>query len=564
MKKRFIFNFIVIALTTSIIVGFFSYQQQKKMLMTDLGEKLLAIANSAAVCIDGDIHKEFRAGDENTEQYLTSIETLREIQERTGVAYLYTMKKTGDIIQFVLDADPEEPAAIEEEYEIDGAEQEMEWAFNGKAAYNPVPYTDQWGTFISAYAPIYDSGGKVTAILGVDISAEKVLNAQRKLLWEILLLSVPAILLALFIAYKLANSLSKPIKTMVMAIEDIAENGGDLTKQVEIHTGDELEQMGNATNKVLSTIAGIIKEIDQTVNILMDNMNHQEEIAGHVKDSTNQVAASIDQLATGAVTQAKSAEKAHASLETISTHIDDVSGAIITLNEETKEVEKNVLQGSQIVNQVVSQMREIKETFENTKSAVAQLGQRSEEINSIVKVINEIADQTNLLALNAAIEAARAGEQGKGFAIVAEEVRKLAEQSQASVGNITELVTQIQKETTATVAAMDIGTEEALKGSSIVSEAESAFGKIRQGIEKVSKKLEGINALNARIGSESSGVVQEVANMAKVTQENSAEIQSVNSIALEQQQLVQRISLSVQDLNKVIQQLSEVLNKFTV
>lgn len=564
MKKRFIIYFIVIALATSMIIGFFSYQQQKKMLMADLGEKLLAIANSAVVCVDGDVHQQLQPGDEVTEKYQNSVQKLRKIQENTGVAYLYTMKKEGDSLQFVLDADPEDPGAIGEEYEVEGLEEEMESAFSGKSAYNPDPYTDQWGTFISAYAPIQDSNGKIVAILGVDLAVDNVFAAQKKLMFEILLLFIPAILLALGIGYKLANSLSKPIKTMVAAIEDIAENGGDLTKQVEINTGDELEQMGNATNKVLSTIAGIVKEIGSTVNILNDTMHHQEQIAGQVKESTNQVVASIDQLASGAGEQAQSADKAHASLEAITNNINSISGAIHRLNEETIEVKENVLQGNKMVNQVVSQMNEITGTMDKTKVAVSQLGQRSAEINKIIQVINEIAEQTNLLALNAAIEAARAGEQGRGFAVVADEVRKLAEQSQSSVGSITDLVTQIQKDTTETVSKMELGTEEAQKGSQLVVEAEAAFNKIQKGIETVSRQLEEINQINETIGAESHGVVREVANMATVTQENTAGIQQVNAIALEQQQQIQGISSSVQDLHNVIQQLNQVLNKFTI
>lgn len=564
MKKKLILNFIIIALATSTIIGFFSYQQQKKTLMADLGGKLLAIANSSVVFIDGDTHGKLQPGDENSSEYQTVVDSLRSVQERTGVAYLYSMKLNGDKLEFVLDADPEEPAAIGEEYEIEELEKEMESAFGGQAAYNPVPYTDEWGTFISAYAPISNSQGQTVGILGVDLSIESVLAAQKQLFVEIVLLVIPVILLALLIGYKLAGSLTKPINTMVQAIEDLAENGGDLTKQLVIETGDELETMGNATNKVLSTIAGIVKEIDETVNILSDTTQHQGRIADDARETSTQVAASLIQLVNGAEEQAVSAEKAHQSLEAIARNIDNISGAIHKLNAETAIAEENVLHGSEKVRHVVTQMKEIRDTMEIAKTSITQLGKRSEEINTIVQVINEIANQTNLLAFNASIEAARAGEQGKGFAVVAEEVRKLAEQSRHSVGNITELVTQIQKNTADTVSKIETGSEETSKGSLLVVEAEAAFGKIQESIKTIGQQLGEINSLNDTIGSESKGVVKEVANMASITQENTAGIQEVNAIAQQQQEFVEGINASAQDLNTVITQLNQVLNKFVI
>ncbi|MDF2930529.1 MAG: methyl-accepting chemotaxis sensory transducer [Anaerospora sp.] len=185
--------------------------------------------------------------------------------------------------------------------------------------------------------------------------------------------------------------------------------------------------------------------------------------------------------------------------------------------------------GGTLVDSAQSQMDNINQTVQSSAQVVGRLGERSVQISEIVDTITELAEQTNLLALNAAIEAARAGEQGRGFAVVADEVRKLAEKSAEAAKHIAQLIKEIQSETNQAVTAMNSGTAEAKRGAQVVSEAGAAFHDIAQMIATITAKVTDITQTTNQLSIGSQAIVTAVQSIDTITKSTSAETQSVSA-----------------------------------
>jgi len=202
-----------------------------------------------------------------------------------------------------------------------------------------------------------------------------------------------------------------------------------------------------------------------------------------------------------------------------------------TLNETAEKTREAARKGEGAVEQTVKGMDSIKIKVFETAKKIRDLGEHSQQIGEIVQVIDDIAEQTNLLALNAAIEAARAGEHGKGFAVVADEVRKLAERSGKATKEIAELIGNIQKVTGEAVAEMEAGTSEVEQGAGLAVDAGNALKEILQNVEDTYRQIQNISAASEQISASSHEVVSTVNNVSSVTEQNTAATEEMSASA---------------------------------
>lgn len=209
-------------------------------------------------------------------------------------------------------------------------------------------------------------------------------------------------------------------------------------------------------------------------------------------------------------------------------------------------------------------MISIWKTVDNSAQVVAELGERSKEIEQIVEAISGIASQTNLLALNAAIEAARAGEQGRGFAVVAEEVRKLAEQSQEAAKQIAKLISDIQGKTGEAVTAMVNGTQEVRRGTEVVDQAGRAFKDINGHVQEVAGIAQGTADGLIRLTAESQQILEGILDVKRTSQEISGQTQTISAASEEQSASVEEIAHSSQHLANLADQLQIIVAKFNL
>ncbi|WP_374703467.1 methyl-accepting chemotaxis protein [Bacillus sp. Marseille-P3661] len=230
--------------------------------------------------------------------------------------------------------------------------------------------------------------------------------------------------------------------------------------------------------------------------------------------------------------------------------------------EQSQTTVSEARQGEKAIEAAVNQMDLINISVKKLASTISLLGEKSQQIDEILKVITTISDQTNLLALNAAIEAARAGEHGKGFAVVADEVRKLAEQSQASAKKITELIREIQTDTDQTLEAMKVGTKDVESGLTLVHNTGATFKNILAASEKVAAQIEEMSSVAEQISASTEQVTASVEEMAIIAATNANGTHVISVSADEQVKSLKEITLVSDALKSMAVELEQLISKF--
>jgi methyl-accepting chemotaxis protein len=303
-------------------------------------------------------------------------------------------------------------------------------------------------------------------------------------------------------------------------VRSIAE--GDLTTSIETETGD-----------TTSLLAGM----KQMQVALHDVIGQIHQAAARLGDASQSLASTAEQVAQGSSHQSDSASSIAASVEEMTVSINFVTDSAKSAHALADEARKFSIEGAKHVQETVGEINTISGSVENSTHAVRVLGEQSQKISGIVGVIREIADQTNLLALNAAIEAARAGEQGRGFAVVADEVRKLAEKTTSSTQEISTMIGEIQQGTQTAVKHMELGTSQVEKGVTVAAATGEAMNSIEAGAVKVLAAVDEISTALQEQATASNQISQGVERIAQMTEENSAAVNEVSRAAGELQKL---------------------------
>lgn len=341
--------------------------------------------------------------------------------------------------------------------------------------------------------------------------------------------------LAVLLGFFIAHQLTAPLKQAVGLAKAIAD--GDLTSHLDMERGDETGQLAAA------------------MNTMAERLNRL--IAGVAENST-QVAAAAGQLTANAEQMATGAEEVAAQTGTVATASEEMAATSteIALNctsaaQEAKNASDTATQGSAVIRETVHEMSLIAERVRETAKTVESLGARSDQIGEIIGTIEDIADQTNLLALNAAIEAARAGEQGRGFAVVADEVRALAERTTKATKEIGAMIKAIQQETKGAVVSMEQGVREVERGTAEATQSGEALHEILDKISSVTLQVNQIataaeqqTATTSEISNNIQQITTVVQDTARGAQETAAASRQLSQLSDELQRLIGQFRLA--------------------
>jgi len=331
---------------------------------------------------------------------------------------------------------------------------------------------------------------------------------------------------------KLRTSMLEPVNEARSVLELMAH--GDFTKKMTGNYKGEYENIKNDVNKVAVSLNEIIGKV--------------KEGADELASSAEQISSSTVEMAAGASEQSSQTYEVVSSIEEMTHTITDSTKNAGVASEKAREAGEKARNGGKVVEETINGINRIAEVVSASALTIEELGKSSDQIGEIIKVINEIADQTNLLALNAAIEAARAGEHGRGFAVVADEVRKLAERTTGATNEITSMIQRIQEDTSGAVVAIDKGKKEVEKGKELAGDAGEALKEIISNTDEVSQLIAHLATASEEQNATSQQISSNVEMISKVTQ------QSTES--------TEQISRAAENLNKLTINLQSAVNQF--
>lgn len=305
--------------------------------------------------------------------------------------------------------------------------------------------------------------------------------------------------------------LQKNVGIVISAMEKFSN--GDLTVQIPIERTDEIGKLQQSFNRAVSNIRTIIQQINDAM----------ENTATAVTEINKEAA----QLTATANTQSQHVMGTVSAIEQMTQTIHSNASSTSQAAQTASGSEKFAQEGGAVMQRTLAKIRQIAELVNSSAETVESLGKRGSEIGAITSVINEIADQTNLLALNAAIEAARAGEQGRGFAVVADEVRKLAERTAKATKQIEQMIREMQEETNRSVTMIQRGQIEAHEGMELADKAGFALTQIVNSVREVQASINQIAAASEEQSTTSSEITQSMLMMAKTVEQSSSGIESI-------------------------------------
>ncbi|MEE3807324.1 methyl-accepting chemotaxis protein [Lysinibacillus fusiformis] len=349
------------------------------------------------------------------------------------------------------------------------------------------------------------------------------------------------------------------IKTAVQRAE-----AGELNFSVDYNSKDEFGILSTSLNRMIAQLRDLIGQVKQSSEHMVAFSTELTASTEQTNSASEHIATVTLDIASGSEHQVRTIIETEDIVTQMVQDVQTIESNSTSVSEAAIHAEQISVDGNEIIKNAVQQMDKIQTSIDNLNNVIFGLGDRSSEIGQIVEVITSIAEQTNLLALNAAIESARAGENGKGFAVVSEEVRKLAEESSLSAQRISVLIDGIQTETNRAVESMQFTTNEVVIGMNSVNTAGEAFKKIQHATKQVSVQVQGISTSVEHMAIEMNNMTDSMKQINGIAQSSAEGTQNISAATEEQLASMEEITASTFTLSKMAEELQNKTNMFKV
>lgn len=386
-------------------------------------------------------------------------------------------------------------------------------------------------------------------------------NNIRNIILVIALIGVVILFLANYI---LLNWQLKPLNKLINSFEQLAAGklGENILITKTVDKDDEIGKLSKSFNNMVDQFKDVIQNINLASDEVEESSGHLKVVSTEVGNVSTQVAQSINEVASGADNQAASVENINHRIQSLAKDIEKLKDSNQEVETLADQMEDAAAGGKIEMDKVSKQMQKFRNAIQEVAAGISNLESISDEIDEILNIINNIAEQTNLLALNAAIEAARAGEAGRGFSVVADEIRELAEESVSSAGEIRKLVEDVKSETKTASVRMTEGINEIQNGEEVVGSAENSFADIEQKIKNAAAGIDSSIKIVADVDRYSEEIVGEVSEIASISEQTSANTEEVAAASEEQNASIEEIISLADSLAEMSANLNSLVNKF--
>lgn len=378
------------------------------------------------------------------------------------------------------------------------------------------------------------------------------------LLWATIIITIATIILS----FVLARMITKPIMNLLRIAEKVAD--GDLREKIDTKRKDEFGRLIIAFNTMVDKLKALVINIQKGSNHVVEASEYLKISSEETGRASEEIAQSMIQISTGS----EDSMKEIGIVENISGDLSKQGDQLYKNIEKTyniaEESSTSAEQGQQAIEIAIGQLETVTETVTFATNAIEKLQKRSQQIGNMVNMIENISSQTNLLALNAAIEAARAGKHGTGFAVVAEEVRDLAEESAETASKITSLIEDINSETTVTTNSMSVNINEIEKQIDIINKAESALDNIVEKSKQTKTEVADIREFSINLKKKTDMLDSAVHSISAIIEENAASSEEVSAYTEEQSATVEEVAASADELLSMAQSLNDIIAVFKI
>lgn len=370
------------------------------------------------------------------------------------------------------------------------------------------------------------------------------------------------IVIALLGSLLFSGNITKQIKAILDAMEKFGN--GDLTVSIKTKSKDEIGHIADSFNKMAENMRQLMKRI-QEASVRSRNISGKITAgSAAINTASNEIAAAIQEVASGTAEQAREASESVEITNILSNKVADMISKLQITAESTDRMRERNKLGTQAINELRDRFRKNTEASLNVSRGMQEVSDKSKSISKIIETINAIAGQTNLLALNAAIEAARAGEAGRGFAVVADEVRKLAEESSKATDEIKAIVEDIIMLIEKTYRDMEHSGKLVSEANAGLEETNRSFGEIEASAEEVTRQMEFLRADINEVNEAKNKVLSSIESITAITEETSASAEEVSASTEEQAAAIEETVKSMDELNSIITQLSDSIKVFNI